>query len=1157
MRIIFKRILSVVLTVVMILTAVPFSTYATENEATVEQGNNDVSVSATNSLGAMITETLEDENLGVDSDYVITDLTFEGNTATVSYMALENCNLVVAVYDENTMQMLTSEVLILPSDEVSATVTFIDALPEFFIAKAFLVDLDYAPLCKEYVSRKNTAEFVEFMATKSTDFEEDKVINLDNNEDNNFLVLGDDAQKIKGDEETNVLVSSDTETNTYVFENIDSSISSLKKGDVFHLDNGDMENLVVIKVASITIDGTTAAIVAEASSLEEVFEFVKLDSDELKYNVSTDSAESGIVSEDGEIITDAFEGGNEDDPWKETKTFSLEKEFKNDKGDSVKITGTAVFTLEAHYEIYVSRKWSEISFIINPSAVVTVTVDGVIIERRYKIGHFYFSMYGVTIGVEPEFVFSASANITLTGTWKTQIGFGFNTIDGFVNKSTSPTFEPTVKITGQFYIGFNLAPYLTFVHEAVVDIKFTAEIGITVKATYLNNSGHQCDNCIDGEILWSAKLDVDLAILWGLLDTSKNENYKGDIWNKEPTKFKDFYYSFDHAEFGWGECPYIDTVSGACGDNLRWTLKVATGDLSITGTGAMYNYSFSDCPWNSYVDSIKSVVISDSVTSIGSYAFCWCENLTNVVLSESLTSIGTNSFYFCTSLKSVTIGNSVKTIGDYAFFGCANLTNLIIPDSVTEVGGYAFCSCSKLSSVMIGKNLAIIGTMALAYCESLISITVVTANKYYCSDSYGVLYNKNQTELFQYPIGNKRTSYVIPSCVEIIGNFAFRDCYNLTRIKISENVTAIGRGSFNNCDGLKKIIIPDGVTSIDNGAFNNCDSLETITIGSGLVTIGFEVFSSCKSLTSINVDINNQYYSSDDYGVLYNKDKTCLVQYPIGNFRTDFFIPDTVVTVGNDSFNACSKIISLNIPDTVISIGTDAFANCNQLESVIIGNGVTTIGDCAFYDCDSLTDVYYSSTQNEWNKISIGYSNYDLTSATFHFVSTKSVSDSVLNFVVDSAESEIITKDLCCFALKGVAGNSYTLVTVTEMSAPLTLSNENVLYFDQVVANDCGMISTDFLPKAQVEGSVTLLIGDFGNGTEARVVTTTTYTPGDINLDTSFDGMDAIVVACVVNGMLTEEQIGTKKFEIADANLDGVIDTLDVTYLENKGLYLS
>lgn len=1011
MKRILKRVLSVTLTVVMILTAVPFLSYATENEATVEQGNDDVSVSATNSLGAMITETLEDENLGVDSDYVITDLTFEGNTATVSYMALENCNLVVAVYDENTMQMLTSEVVLLSAEEVYVCVTFTEALPEYFIAKAFLVDLDYAPLCKEYVSRKNTTEFVEFMATKSTDFEEDKVINLDNNEDNNFLVLSGEAQKIKGDTETNVLVSSDVETNTYVFENIDSNISSLKKGDIFHLDNGDMANLVVIKVASISIDGSTATIVAEASSLEEVFEFVKLDSDELKYNVSTDSAESGIITEDGSFEADAWESTNEGEPWTKTEFYPFEDELENEKGDKVVINGSATFTLEARYKIYIDRKWAEISFILNPSAVLTVTVSGSFKEREIKLGHIYFGMYGVTIGAEPVLVLSASGSITLTGTWKTQIGFSFNTNDGFVNKSKPTTFDPEVNITGEFYVGFNLSPYLSFMrakNSSVVDIKFKTEIGVTIKATYSNSSGHACLNCIDGDLLWSAKLDIDLAILYGLIDTSDNKNYKENLWNKKPAKFADFYYSFDHNEFGWGECPHSVRESGQCGANLTWTYY-NDKKLVISGTGAMYEYvdnNFNDRrPWKKYKVSIKSIVIGDGVTSISDFAFWEFANLVSAHIGNTVTSIGKHSFSNCFNLESINIPSSVKRIGSYAFFLSGKMLNIVIPDGVSYIEDKAF-------------------------------------------------YESN----------------------------------------------------------IEKFI----------------------------------------------VDENNAYYSSDSYGVLYNKYKTNLIQYPINNLADSFRIPDGVLSIGTHAFSFAVNLISIEIPNSTTTLHDNAFYRCTNLAKILISDSVATIGNETFFYCYNLVDIYYTGTPEQWRKISMGSDNGPLTWSTtnYHF---NYIKDSVNTekVVLDSTETEIITVFPYCFEVNGIANNSYTLVTVTEMSVPLALSNKNILYFDRIIANDCGMISTDFLPKAQVDGCVTLLIGDFGSGTEARVVTTTTYTAGDINLDTSFDGMDAVVVACVVNGMLTEELIGTKKFEIADANLDGVIDTLDITYLENKGLYLS
>ena len=113
------------------------------------------------------------------------------------------------------------------------------------------------------------------------------------------------------------------------------------------------------------------------------------------------------------------------------------------------------------------------------------------------------------------------------------------------------------------------------------------------------------------------------------------------------------------------------TYSGKCGDNLTWSLDTDTGVLTISGTGYMYNWSFdSNAPWYSNRSSVKIVVIGNSVTSIGSWAFGYCESLTNVTIPDSVTSIGDDAFLNCTSLTSVIIPDSVTIIDSYAFRGC-------------------------------------------------------------------------------------------------------------------------------------------------------------------------------------------------------------------------------------------------------------------------------------------------------------------------------------------------------------------------------------------------------------------------------------------------------------------------------------------------------
>ena len=147
------------------------------------------------------------------------------------------------------------------------------------------------------------------------------------------------------------------------------------------------------------------------------------------------------------------------------------------------------------------------------------------------------------------------------------------------------------------------------------------------------------------------------------------------------------------------------TPSGTCGDNLTWTLD-DEGTLTISGTGSMYDYSYSSsAPWYSYRSSIKSVVIGDSVTSIGDYAFRYCSSLTSVVIPDSVTSIGNDAFYSCGSLTSVVIGDSVTSIGEGAFYYCSALKDVYYTGNEEEWQAIAIDSGnSALTNATIHYN---------------------------------------------------------------------------------------------------------------------------------------------------------------------------------------------------------------------------------------------------------------------------------------------------------------------------------------------------------------------------------------------------------------------------------------------------------------------
>jgi len=218
-------------------------------------------------------------------------------------------------------------------------------------------------------------------------------------------------------------------------------------------------------------------------------------------------------------------------------------------------------------------------------------------------------------------------------------------------------------------------------------------------------------------------------------------------------------------------------------------------------------------------------------------------------------------------------GNILTDIYDKAFKSCQTLVNITIPDSVTIIGDYAFNNCNRLASVIIGNS------------------------------------------------------------VEAIGDNAFSACHNLASVIIGNSVEAIGDDAFLQCINLTSVTIPDSVTSIGDQAFFACGFNSNVTISNSVTSIGDRAFGGCSHLTAINVKDGNTQYSSID-GVLYNKDKTTLLQYPSGKTDSSFTIPDSVTSIGDYAFYGCGNLTSIIIPESVTRIGQAAFNNCNGLVSV-------------------------------------------------------------------------------------------------------------------------------------------------------------------------------------------------------------------------------
>ena len=379
--------------------------------------------------------------------------------------------------------------------------------------------------------------------------------------------------------------------------------------------------------------------------------------------------------------------------------------------------------------------------------------------------------------------------------------------------------------------------------------------------------------------------------------------------------------------------------------------------------------------------------IPESVTAIGMAAFRGCNGLTGVTIPESVTAVGDSAFSSCSSLTSMTIPSSITSIGDSVFSSCSSLISLTIPSSVISIGEWAFSSCSSLTSLTIPSSVTSIGGGAFSDCNSLTAIEVDVTNNDFSSRD-GILFNKAQTILIQYP-GGKAGTYTIPSSVTSIGGGAFDSCNGLTTVTLPESVTTIGESAFAYCSGLTRINTLGNAPALgDDYVFANVPATLYYTLG----TTGW---------TNPWGDLPTVEMTGGDYQFSINSDSTSvtitgytgpggavnipdtLVGLPVTGIGRSAFeqnwsltsvtIPKSITSIGEWAFALCSSLTSVTIPSSVTSIRDSTFESCDRLTSITILSSVTSIGDNAFFNCGRLTGVTIPSSVTSIGDSAFGY----------------------------------------------------------------------------------------------------------------------------------------------------------------------------------------
>lgn len=785
-----------VLTVSGLLPGMQIPAFAATDDTAVQTGAQ-VQTSANSQVGEILSNAINEETSKVQSpdNYFIDSITVSGNTATVNYSALIDCQLVVGVYEKCTPDskiyesMITLGTASVKKEEQTAIVVFQDTvMPQYFQLRAYLIRDDGALLSEEYVESGYTKEIMDLKASSTFDYNPDQVLNLDSNNETNFAVLKDNVKVLVPDSSANIIQTS--ENGTYQIQNLS---KALEKGDVVAIrtDNeGSNQDAAVFRVDTVSKSGSITTITADSNfDAAEAFAFMKVE-------IDPDESVSKFEPADGIEIAQPSQPAPGQKVFSNSVTFSKIGEVDNDNTHAelslgYSFSGTIEWNIGIDYYLADHFTDSLLYFEISGSFGGSVGAEADLFIPIGEVSAEVFDSFRLVAGIYIEVDISASVNFATDFSFSTS---GDNSFD----------FR-TCELEGSGFLGI-----VSRLKTKVGDFEREAVGGIGAKITlsrpFVDHQG--CKTCLEGDVS---------VIVYGRLENNDTELYN------EIALLKNDIYLSDPLGFGIGTCPnklgggsasdntgqsdadnnsiekyldFIDNGDGTYSVTLKANITERCDPLVIPAYyngGKVISIIKNDSNDHPYRGGIISIIIPDTVTEVGDDAFDGCANfmevtflssgkltdktinqyafdrcrLRKVTLPYGLTQIPNSFFYYQYGLSEVVIPDSVTTIGDEAFRDCRELTKIEIPDSVTSIGDGAFNSCTSLSKIEIPDSVTHIGDSAFRGCTSL-------------------------------------SNFEIPDSVTSIGTCAFSNCTNLTSITLSPDID-INSTSFSICSNLSYI----------------------------------------------------------------------------------------------------------------------------------------------------------------------------------------------------------------------------------------------------------------------------------------------------------------------------------------------------------------
>lgn len=318
------------------------------------------------------------------------------------------------------------------------------------------------------------------------------------------------------------------------------------------------------------------------------------------------------------------------------------------------------------------------------------------------------------------------------------------------------------------------------------------------------------------------------------------------------------------------------------------------------------------------------------VEKIGENAFLGCESLVSIEMPDTVTELGADVFSGCSNLKNVKISKNIKTISSYAFYWCNSLESIIIPEGVTSIKSGTFNYCTNLKEIYIPSTVETISSTAFYKCDILNSIKIASSNKNFAFAD-GILFNASKTEMI----------YILPTAI----------ANNQTTFTVPNTVTKLTGNLINSYTQIQKVVIPASVTNITMSFFT-------------------------KNITEVEIDSNNLNYVSAD-GKIYNKDKTILNLHYLN--KADVVIEEGITTITGGAFGLCSDLENITLPNSLTRLDAHAIGGATKLTTINIGPNVSNINPLAFYG-SGLKNINIDTNNNYY--IAEGSAIYDKDKTT-------------------------------------------------------------------------------------------------------------------------------------------------------------------------------